>query len=103
LGLFPICSVYLESHRRRFLEKSSVISDLKLRLSYGETGNKDGIGNYDYLAKYYANSNQGQYQIGNTFYNYYSPAGYDPDLKWETTTTYNAGLDYGFLKRKTLW
>jgi iron complex outermembrane receptor protein len=67
-----------------------------LRLSYGETGNKDGIGNYDYLSKYYANSNTGQYQIGNTFYNYYTPAAYDPDLKWESTTTYNAGLDYGF-------
>ncbi|MGB4775941.1 MAG: TonB-dependent receptor, partial [Daejeonella sp.] len=42
-------------------------------------------------------SNTGQYQIGDTFYNYYSAAAYDPDLKWESTTTYNGGLDYGFL------
>ena len=80
--------------------KNSVFSDLKLRLSYGKTGNKDGIGNYEYLARYYPNNNTGQYQVGQTFYNYYSPAGYDKDLRWESTTTYNAGLDFGFLKGK---
>jgi hypothetical protein len=69
---------------------------LKLRLTYGQTGNKDITGNYEYLARYYANANNGQYQIGDQYYNYFSPAGYDPDLKWETTETYNAGLDYGF-------
>jgi len=82
------------------LFKNTAFSDLKLRLSYGQTGNKDGIGNYEYLARYYPNTNTGQYQVGNTFYNYYSPAGYDKDLKWESTTTYNAGLDYGFLQGK---
>ncbi|RZK92793.1 MAG: SusC/RagA family TonB-linked outer membrane protein [Pedobacter sp.] len=97
-GYFPSAGFTWRVIGEDFLKDSKVVSDLKLRLSYGETGNKDGIGNYDYLSKYYANSGNGQYQVGNTFYNYYSPAGYDPDLKWETTTTYNAGLDYGFLK-----
>ncbi|RDC57352.1 TonB-dependent receptor [Pedobacter chinensis] len=97
-GYFPSAAFTWRVVGEEFLKDSKVISDLKLRLSYGQTGNKDGIGNYDYLAKYYANTNQGQYQVGNTFYNYFSPAAYDPDLKWETTTTYNAGLDYGFLK-----
>jgi TonB-linked SusC/RagA family outer membrane protein len=97
-GYFPSAGFTWRIIDEDFLKNSKAISDLKLRLSYGETGNKDGIGNYDYLSKYYANSNTGQYQIGNTFYNYYSPAAYDPDLKWETTTTYNAGLDYGFAK-----
>ncbi|MFC4213425.1 SusC/RagA family TonB-linked outer membrane protein [Pedobacter lithocola] len=97
-GYFPSGGFTWRIIGEDFLKDSKVVSDLKLRLSYGETGNKDGIGNYDYLSKYYANSNNGQYQVGNTFYNYYSPAGYDPDLKWETTTTYNAGLDYGFMK-----
>ncbi|RBQ03599.1 SusC/RagA family TonB-linked outer membrane protein [Pedobacter miscanthi] len=99
-GYFPSVGFTWRIIGENFLKNSETLSDLKLRLSYGETGNKDGIGNYDYLSKYYANSNNGQYQIGNNFYNYYSPAGYDPDLKWETTTTYNAGLDYGFLKGK---
>ncbi|MBO9675366.1 MAG: TonB-dependent receptor [Sphingobacteriaceae bacterium] len=98
-GYFPSVGFTWRIIGENFLKDSKVLSDLKLRLSYGKTGNKDGadIGNYNYIAKYYANSNTGQYQIGNTFYNYYAPAGYDPDLRWETTTTYNAGLDYGFL------
>jgi len=97
-GYFPSVGFTWRIIGENFLKNSETLSDLKLRLSYGETGNKDGIGNYDYLSKYYASTNNGQYQVGNNFYNYYSPAGYDPDLKWETTTTYNAGLDYGFLK-----
>ncbi|MCZ4225128.1 SusC/RagA family TonB-linked outer membrane protein [Pedobacter rhodius] len=97
-GYFPSVGFTWRIISENFLKDSKVVSDMKLRLSYGETGNKDGIGNYEYLSRYYANSNNGQYQVGNTFYNYYSAAGYDPDLKWESTTTYNAGLDYGFLK-----
>ena len=97
-GYFPSVGFTWRVIGEDFLKDSKVLSDLKLRLTYGETGNKDGIGNYDYLSKYYASTNNGQYQVGNTFYNYYSPAGYDPDLKWESTTTYNAGLDYGFLQ-----
>ncbi|QHS56835.1 TonB-dependent receptor [Mucilaginibacter sp. 14171R-50] len=99
-GYFPSVGFTWRAISEDFLKDSKVLSDLKLRLSYGETGNKDGIGNYDYLSKYYANTNQGQYQIGDEFYNYYSPAAYDPDLRWETTTTYNAGLDYGILNGK---
>ena len=97
-GYFPSAGFTWRIISEEFMKNSKTFSDLKVRLSYGETGNKDGIGNYDYLSKYYANSNTGQYQIGNIFYNYFSPAAYDPDLKWETTTTYNAGLDYGFAK-----
>jgi TonB-linked SusC/RagA family outer membrane protein len=96
-GYFPSAAFTWRIIGENFLKDSKVLSDLKLRLSFGETGNKDGIGNYNYLSKYYANNNQGQYQLGDTFYNYYTPAAYDPDLRWETTTTYNAGLDYGFL------
>jgi TonB-linked SusC/RagA family outer membrane protein len=97
-GYFPSIGVTWRAIGEDFLKNSTVLSDLKFRLTYGQTGNKDITGNYDYLAKYYANSNTGQYQIGDQFYNYYAPAAFDPDLKWETTTTYNAGLDYGFAK-----
>jgi len=99
-GYFPSAAFTWRIVGENFLKDSKAVSDLKLRLSYGKTGNKDGttIGNYSYLAKYYANSNTGQYQVGDAFYDYYAPSAYDPDLKWETTTTYNAGLDYGFLQ-----
>ncbi|MXV50984.1 SusC/RagA family TonB-linked outer membrane protein [Pedobacter sp. HMF7647] len=97
-GYFPSAAFTWRVIGEDFLKNSKAISDLKLRLSYGQTGNKDGIKDYDYLSKYYSSSNTGQYQVGNTFYNYYSPAAYDPDLKWETTTTYNAGIDYEFMR-----
>ncbi|WP_432714065.1 SusC/RagA family TonB-linked outer membrane protein [Pedobacter sp.] len=97
-GYFPSAGFTWRAIGEDFLKNSEVISDLKLRLSYGSTGNKDGIGNYDYLSKYYLNSNTGQYLVGGSYYDYYSPAAYDPDLKWETTQTYNAGIDYGFFK-----
>ncbi|MET3112334.1 TonB-linked SusC/RagA family outer membrane protein [Pedobacter sp. CG_S7] len=97
-GYFPSAGFTWRAIGEEFLKNSEVVSDLKLRLSYGETGNKDGIGNYDYLSKYYLNTNTGQYQVGGTYYDYYSPSAYDPDLKWETTKTYNAGIDYGFFK-----
>ncbi|MEJ5963919.1 SusC/RagA family TonB-linked outer membrane protein [Pedobacter immunditicola] len=95
-GYFPSAGFTWRAIGEDFLKDSKVVSDLKLRLSYGETGNKDGIGNYDYLSKYYLNSNTGQYQVGGVYYDYFSPAAYDPDLRWETTQTYNAGIDYGF-------
>jgi TonB-linked SusC/RagA family outer membrane protein len=97
-GYFPSVGFTWRAINENFLKDSKSLSDLKLRLSYGQTGNKDGIGYNDYLSKYYSNSNTGQYNVGGTYYDYYSPAAYDPDLRWETTTTYNAGLDYGFLK-----
>jgi iron complex outermembrane receptor protein len=98
-GYFPSVGLTWRAISESFLKDSKTFSDLKLRLSYGQTGNKDGtdIGYTNYLSKYYANSNTGQYNIGGTYYDYYSPAAYDPDLRWETTTTYNAGVDYGFL------
>ena len=99
-GYFPSVGLTWRAIGESFLRDSKTLSDLKLRLSYGQTGNKDGadIGYTNYLSKYYANSNTGQYNVGGTYYDYYSPAAYDPDLKWETTSTYNAGIDYGFLK-----
>ncbi len=96
-GYFPSVGLTWRVISESFLKDSKTLSDLKLRLSYGQTGNKDGIGYTDYLAKYYPTTNAGQYNVGGTYFDYFSPAAYDPDLKWESTTTYNAGLDYGFL------
>lgn len=94
-GYFPSVGFTWKLKQEHFLKESQFISDLKFRLSYGQTGNQDGIGNYNYLSKYYLNAPSGQYQLGDQFYDYYSPSDYDPDLRWESTTTYNTGLDYG--------
>lgn len=95
-GYFPSAGLTWKLKEESFLKENRTFSDLKIRLSYGQTGNQDGIGNYNYLAKYYLNAPAGQYQLGDRFYDYYSPSDYDPDLKWETTETFNSGLDYGF-------
>jgi TonB-linked SusC/RagA family outer membrane protein len=97
-GYFPSAGFTWRAIDESFLKDSKVFSDLKFRLSYGITGQQDGIGNYTYLPNYFSSVNEAQYQIGNKFYHFYTPIAYDKDLKWETSETYNAGIDYGFLK-----
>lgn len=99
-GTFPSAAFTWRINRESFLANSNAISDLKLRLSYGITGQQDGIGYYNYLPAYYPNAAVAQYQIGNTFYNLNSPVAYAADIRWETTSAYNAGLDFGFAKNR---
>lgn len=72
------------------------VNSLKLRLSYGETGQQDLGGDlYPYLARYLASFDNAQYQLGNQYYTTLRPNGYDANIKWEETATYNAGIDFG--------
>lgn len=97
-GYFPSAAFTWKAINESFLKDSKVLSDLKVRLSYGITGQQDGIANYSYLPNYYNSINEAQYQIGNQFYHFYTPLAYDKNLKWETSETYNAGVDYGLFK-----
>ena len=99
-GVFPSGAFTWRINQEDFLKNSNTVSDLKLRLSYGVTGQQDGIGYYNYLPAYFPNSNVAQYQIGNTFYPLTSPAPYAADIRWETTSAYNVGLDFGFAKNR---
>ena len=99
-GTFPSIALTWKLNEENFLERWKALSDLKLRLSYGVTGNQDGIYDYPYLAVYSPSDNVSKVQFGNTFYTMASPAAYDADIKWEQTATYNAGLDYGFLNNR---
>lgn len=97
-GLFPSVALGWNIKNESFLSNSNTVSALKLRLSYGQTGQQDlNAGNYPTLATYIYNTNASQYIIGNQVIQPITPAGYNADLKWETTTTWNAGFDYGFL------
>lgn len=96
-GTFPSVALTWRANQEKFLSASKALSDLKLRLSYGVTGNQDGIYNYPYLSVYSLSDNTSMVQFGNTFYNMGTPAAYDAGIKWEQTETYNAGLDFGFL------
>ena len=83
-----------------FFKNDPDISELKLRIGWGITGQQDGIGNYGYLPIYNQSTSTAQYQFGNNFYYFYRPSPYYPDLKWETTTTQNLGLDFGLLQNR---
>ncbi len=96
-GLFPSVAVGWNISNEGFLKDSRVLSNLKLRLSWGETGQQDVGGLYDTLPTYVLNQLGSYYQFGDKVITPITPQGYNADLKWETTTTYNAGVDYGFL------
>lgn len=90
-GLFPAAAVawkILDDN------ENSILTDLKLRLGYGVTGQQDVGSFYEYLSTYTASEPTAQYQFGSNFYTTLRPGPYDLFLKWEETTTYNAGLDF---------
>ncbi|AZI31657.1 SusC/RagA family TonB-linked outer membrane protein [Kaistella carnis] len=99
VGYFPSAAVAWRIDQEDFLKGSSTISTLKLRAGWGETGQQDisNSGDYPYLARYVISNSGAQYQIGSDFYNTLRAQGYDANIKWETTTTTNLGLDFGFL------
>ncbi|HPS14143.1 MAG TPA: SusC/RagA family protein, partial [Prolixibacteraceae bacterium] len=74
------------------------LSNLKLRASYGVTGQQDGIGDYGYLPVYTISQTGAEYLFGDKYYFTYRPEAYISNLKWETTTAFNYGLDFGFFK-----
>ncbi len=99
VGYFPAVAVAWKL-KDEFFKSNNVVSDLKLRLGWGTTGQQDGIPYYSYLP-YYSRSNSGaQYQFGNTYYSFLRPSAYDPDRRWESTTTSNVGLDFGFINNR---
>lgn len=99
-GTFPSLAFTWQMIREGFLKNQQLLSDLKLRLSYGVTGNQDGIYNYPYQSIYSISGNGSAVQFGNEWYYMGTPAAYDANIKWEQTTTYNAGLDFGFLNNR---
>ena len=104
-GIFPSVALAWNAKNESFLEDVDAVSALKLRLSYGQTGQQDVGGVYDALPTYYHNTLGsyypfGGYTEGNGLVYPIKPVGYNADLKWETTTTYNAGIDFGFLDNR---
>ena len=98
VGYFPAAALAWRMNEE-FFKNSKVVSDLKLRLGWGITGQQDfpsSLSNYPYQPRYSQSQSTAQYQFGNTFYSFLRPAAYDANIKWETTTTNNLGLDFGF-------
>ena len=99
-GTFPSAAFAWKIKEESFARNSKVVSDMKLRIGYGVTGQQDGIGYYDYISYYNLSSLTAQYQFGNSFYQLYRPGGYYYNRKWEQTATTNLALDYGFLNNR---
>lgn len=99
-GLFPSAAFAWNVMEEDFLKDSQTVSALKLRLSAGQTGQQEIPSVYGYLPIYNLSTDvYHQYNMGGAGHSfYYTPTKYDPTIKWETTTTYNVGVDFGFLK-----
>ena len=97
---FPSFAFAWRVNEENLFKQIDWLSDLKLRLSWGMTGQQEGIGDYNYFAIYEMNTgNESTYPIAGNG-SLARPKAYDPNLKWETTTSYNVGLDWGILKQR---
>ncbi|MBO5001935.1 MAG: SusC/RagA family TonB-linked outer membrane protein, partial [Prevotella sp.] len=98
-GLFPSVALGWKLKDELFLKNVDAVSDMKLRLGWGVTGQQEGIGDYTYIATYTPNLDHAYYPIlgdGTT----YRPDAYNNALTWEKTTTWNAGLDVSLFNNR---
>ncbi len=98
-GLFPSVALAWRINDEPFLKNVKAINDLKLRLGWGKTGQQEDIGDYTWIATYTPNLNYAYYPMGNDGTTY-RPDVYNPNLTWEKTTTWNAGLDISLLNNR---
>lgn len=96
-GVFPSVALGWNILNEPFMANVDKLSTLKLRLSWGETGQQEVGGYYDTFAQFLT-TQQGSYYFvtGEAYTNPIVALGYNANLRWETTTTYNAGIDFGF-------
>ena len=100
-GLFPSAALAWRISEEPFLQNVDWLSNLKLRLGYGITGQQNiNSGDYPSIATYHTNQSGSFYMFGNGVVIPVTPRGFDPDIKWEETTTYNIGLDFGFARNR---
>lgn len=96
-GNFP-SAAFAWKLKEDFFKDSSLLSDLKLRLGWGISGQQAiPVGDF-YLPRYTTGLPNSQYSFGGTSFQVGVPQSYNPNLKWEETTSYNLGLDYGLFK-----
>ena len=98
-GLFPSVALAWRLINEPFLRDQNTLSDLKLRAGYGVTGQQDIIDDYPWMTTYSISYPESSYHF-DEWYHTYRPNGYDNDIKWETTTTWNVGVDWGFINNR---
>lgn len=95
-GTFPSLALAWNIKNEPFMKDSNLFSSLKFRLGYGVTGQQD-LDDYQYIKNYVISSDPSSTYLGDYLM---KPSKYNSDLKWESTTTYNVGFDYGFLNNR---
>ena len=98
-GIFPGAAFAWNVSNENFLKDSKSITNLKLRLGWGVTGQQELSTSFSYIPQYVAGNPQAQYQFGNTLITTVRPSFYSNTVKWEETTTYNAGIDFELFKK----
>ena len=100
-AFFPSGSVGYRISEEKFFEPiKKVVSNTKIRASYGEVGNQNGIGRYDGIQLYNYKSNSGAL-LGNSKGTYVESAGLVSTMRtWERIYNYNLGIDFGFLNNR---
>ena len=99
-GYFPSVALGWKINEEAFLKDVQAVTEMKLRLGWGMTGQQEGIGDYTYIPTYnQTQSSRTLYPIYSDGYQY-KPDAYNPNVKWETTTTWNAGIDFGFIRNR---
>lgn len=99
-GTFPSVALAWRVSQEGFWQNiSKVMNDFKLRASYGVTGQQDGIGNYLFMPSYTISLPGAYYPVG-TVVPTYRPEAYNDQLKWETTKSWNFGIDFTFLSNR---
>ena len=99
-GYFPSAAIAWKLDKEPFIKNLGFINELKLRASYGKTGQQDIGTRYAYQASYYVSDDNHSYLDNGTWYNAYRPTAFDRTIQWEVTTTKNIGLDFGFWKNR---
>jgi iron complex outermembrane receptor protein len=98
-GLFPaVSAAWIISDESFFKNNIKHINMLKVRAGYGVTGQQDGIGDYAYISNYFVGTQTAQYIFGPDTLLVLRPSGFDANLRWEQTKSYNIGIDFGILK-----
>jgi len=98
-GYFPSFAVAWNINNENFFN-SKTINQLKLRLGYGEIGNVNGLGDYNFLTRYTGSRSNANYQFGSGFFQTYRPEAINEDLRWEVGKNYNAGIDYSLFTNR---
>jgi TonB-dependent starch-binding outer membrane protein SusC len=100
-GTFPSVAFAWRISEEAFLRDANIFSELKLRTSYGTTGQQDLGGNlFPYLPVYLPSDQRAQYRLGDTYYSTLRPNGYDRNIRWEVTDAFNVGLDFAIAQNR---